>query len=218
MAINVNECRMSKSGYVITAKGRLEYAQFINEIQKDKNDKDKKGRYNGALLVPGTSNLTLLKNKMGEVGLPRFDGDVNRVKSLIKKRLIDPNNKPNGGKPAGPEFEGWTLIRASSHHKPKVFYPNGNEVPGDQIYKEMYSGRWAAFLLNPYAPKKMGENPGIFLGLQGVQLLDHDENNGANIPDADGEFDAIEVDGVANTSTAAPSGETSDSDVDSMFG
>ena len=213
MAINVNECRMSKAGYVITAKGRLSYAQYIYTAQENKQGKE---MYSGAILIPPTANLSVLKNKMGEIGLPNLDGDKNRTKKIVMKRFLDPNDLPNGGKPAGEEFEGWTLLRSSNSNQPKVFYPNGDLIPDNQISKEMYSGRWASFLLNPYWSGN-SENPGVFLSLQGVQLLDHDENIGANIPDAEGEFDAVEVDGV-ESKPASTSGDTSDNDVDDMFG
>lgn len=211
MAINLNECRESKSGFVITCKGRLSYAQYAVDGQENK--KTGKLKYSGSLLVPKEGNLTFLKNRMGKIALDKTD-DQNRAKALVNKRFLDPNNLPNGGKPAGEEFEGWTLIRASSDYKPKIFYPNGDTVPDEEVKKEIYSGRWASFLLNPYWFSHP-ENTGIFLGLQGIQLLDHDENIGTAIPDAEGEFDA--VDGPAPEASSGDA-STAEENVDAMFG
>lgn len=214
MTIDLTKCRIAKSGNIITCKGRLSYAQYLIDAQeRTYEDSGKKTEvYQGSLLIPPGYDLSELKKKMGKIALEKLDGDKNRAKNFVEKRFLDPNNLPQGGKPAGEEFEGWTLIRATSSYKPKFAYPNGKEIPESEIKNELYSGRWASFSINPYwtANKK---NPGVCLGLQNVQLLDHAENLGTNIPNAEDEFDA--VDGSDAGEEAGSS--VSDADVDDMF-
>ena len=212
-AIDLTKARVSKSGNIITPKGRLSYAQFLIEAQERENDDGKKTKvYSCNLVVPPGYDFTELKKKMAKIALEKCDGDKNRATNFVNKRFLDPNNLPQGGKPMGEEFEGWTLIRATSSYKPKFAYPNGKEIPAEEIENELYSGRWAAISINPYWTSNK-KNPGVCLGLQNVQLLDHAENIGANIVGAEDDFDA--VDGSESSSDAGSS--VSDSDVDDMF-
>lgn len=207
MTVDMTKCHVASSGNIITPKGRISYAQYLINPQENQNGKLK---HNLNLVIPKGADFTELRNKAGKIALEKCDGDQNRAKNLVMKRFLDPNNLPGGGKPMGSEFEGWTLVRASSDYKPKFVYPNGKAIPDEEIANELYSGRWARVTLNPYwSPNK--QNPGVFFGLQNVQLLDHDENMGVSIPDAEDEFDA--VDGVEEEGASVP-----DSDVDAMFG
>ncbi len=222
MTTDMTKCHIAKSGNIITPKGRLSYAQFLLEPQeRTYEDSGKKEKvYSMNLVMPGPGNkqglppvdLLELKKKMGKIALEKCDGDQKRAKAFVDKRFLDPNNLPQGGKPMGEEFEGWVLIRATSKYKPKFAYANGKEIPAEEVENELYSGRWARVTINPYwtANKK---NPGVCLGLQNVQLLDHAENLGANIPDAEDEFDAVDgsdAGGDAGSSVSA-------ADVDDMF-
>jgi hypothetical protein len=206
MTINLNKCRLSPSGFIHTPKGRLSHAKFLIEGQENKKGKIK---YNGNILIPPDKDLKMLKNKAGSIALDKCDGDKNRAKKLVEKRFLDPNDKPGGGKPEGEAFEGWVLIRASSSSPVDFFYPNGKKIPSDEVAKEAYSGRWCTFLINPYW-MVTDENTGVFFGLQGVQLLDHDENIGGGKPDVSGDFDAVDGETGGKSSGASES-------VDDMF-
>lgn len=210
---DMTKCRVANSGNIITPKGRLSYAQYLIDPQERTYEDTGKTTfvYNMNLMLPPESDLTELKKEMGRIALDKCDGDKKRAKNFVEKRFLDPNNLPQGGKPAGPEFEGWTLIRASSSYKPKFAYPNGKSIPDEEIKNELYSGRWACVSLNPYwsANKK---NPGVFVGLQNVQLLDHDENLGVALPDAEDEFGAVEGHEEEKAGSSVE-----ENDVDSMF-
>lgn len=209
--IDMNTCHVAKSGNIITPKGRLSYAQFLIEAQeRTYEDSGKTVKvYSTNLLIPPGADLGELKKKMAKIALEKLDGDKKRAASFVEKRFLDPNNLPQGGKPMGEEFEGWTLIRATSSYKPKFAYPNGKEIPEAEIANELYSGRWARVTINPYwtANKK---NPGVCLGLQNVQLLDHAENLGVAIPNAEDEFESVEGKAEAGSTV-------SDNEVDDMF-
>lgn len=211
---DMKKCHKANSGNIISPSGRLSFAQYLIEAQERTYEDSGKTVevYNLNLLLPPDVDLKLLKQTMGKVALEKCDGDKNRAKNFVEKRFLDPNNLPQGGKPAGSEFEGWTLIRASSSYKPKFAYPNGKAIPDEEIKNELYSGRWARVTLNPYWTSNK-KNPGVMLGLQNVQLLDHDENMGLSLPDAEDEFEAVEgAEGAEQAGSSVP-----DSDVDSMF-
>lgn len=208
MTTNMKECHIAQSGNIITAEGRTSYAQYLIEPQENQSGKLK---YNLNLLTPPDSNLSILKKAMAKIALEKCDGDKTRAMNFVNKRFLDPNNLPNGGKGAGAEFEGWTLIRASSDYKPKFAYPNGKAVPDEAIGNELYSGRFVRATLNPYWSGN-DKNPGVFLGLQNIQLLGHAENLGVAMPDAEDEFGAVDVEGVDNSDQT-----TSGEDVDDMF-
>jgi hypothetical protein len=212
MSIDLSKCHMSPAGSVITAQGRMSYAQFLTEQQERQNDDGSISKfYSMSLLCPPGSDFTLLKNEMGKVALKHLDNDQKRAKQFVEKRFLDPNNLPQGGKPAGPEFEGWTLLRATSKYMPKFVYPNGKEISTtEEAIKEIYSGRWARATLNAYWTDNK-KNPGVCVGLQHIQLLGHDDNMGVALPDAASEFGSAEGDTTAND-------DAGDSDVDAMFG
>lgn len=209
MTTDMKTCHIAKSGNIITPEGRLSFAQYLVEPQENQSGKMK---YSLNLLIPNDANLSELKKAMGKIALEKCDGDKNRAKNFVERRFLDPLNLPGGGKPMDDAFKGWVLLRASSDYKPKMAYPNGSAIPDEQIRTEIYSGRWARVTINPYWSNNK-ENKGVFLGLQNVQLLGHDDNMGVSIPNAEDEFDAVE--GAEET----PSGgsEAADSDVDAMF-
>lgn len=212
MTVDLTTCRETASGNIITPKGRLSYAQYLTTPQENKQGNLK---YSVNILIPKSADLKLLMNKMGAVALKHCDGDQERAKNFVKKRFLDPNDLPGGGKPMGEEFKDFVLVRGTSDYKPQFVYPNGKRIPDEEINNELYSGRWASVSFNPYWSDNQ-ENKGVFLGLQNVQLLDHDENLGVKVPDAEDEFGAVEVDGADSGFSGSP--EEANSDVDAMFG
>lgn len=213
MTTDLNKCHIAKSGNIILPQGRLSYAQFLIEPQeRTYEDSGKKVKvYSLNLLLPPGADVSELKKAMGKVALEKCDGDKNRAAAFVNKRFLDPNNLPQGGKPMGEEFAGWTLIRATSSYKPKFAYPNGKEIPAEEVENELYSGRFARPTINPYWTNNK-KNPGVCLGLQNIQLLGHAENLGANIPDAEDEFDAVE-----GADAGGNAGKASSESVDDMF-
>lgn len=207
------ECMIAPSGYVISPKGILSYADGLYTA---KNNGFGKLKHNLNILLPKDVDLTILKKEMAKLALEKLNGDKEAAMKMVNKRFLDPNDLPSGGKPAGPQFEGWTLIRATSDNCPRFVHPDGKRVEDSDLPKEVYSGRWGRVTLNPFWSDNK-TNKGVFLGLQDVQVLDHGEPLGRVRPDSEGEFGAVDVAGAAapNTSTTAPTGGT---DVDSMFG
>ena len=149
---------------------------------------------------------------MAPIAMKELD-DKAKAKAAIERRFLDPNNLPGGGKPMGEEFEGWTLLRMSAKYKPDFIYPNGKPISASEINNEVYSGRWARISVNPYWFKTKAQS-GVTLGLQNVQLLDHDENLGGGKPKGEGEFDAVSDEGGSST---ASSDDAGGDDIDDLF-
>lgn len=212
---DVTKCHIAASGNIITPSGRLSYAQYLLQPQERKYEDSGKtvSVYTMNLLLPPGRDMAELKKAMGKIALEKCDGDKTRAANFVNKRFLDPNNLPQGGKPMGEEFNGWTLIRATSAYKPKFAYPNGKEIPVDEVPNELYSGRWARVTINPYWTSNK-KNPGVCLGLQNVHLLDHDENLGGSTAGAEDDFGDA---GIEINKGAKPDATVS-SAVDDMFG
>lgn len=211
---DTSKCHVSPtSGNIITPKGILSYTQFLVTPNK-------KGKYNLSLLLKPGSDLKELKNAMGKLALEGLDGDQKQAINFVEKRFTDPNDRKSGGKPYGPEFEGWTLVTASAKYMPDFVHPSGQKIPAEKIADEAYSGRWGRVTLNPYwmdeevideAGNKIRVK-GVFLGLVNVQLLDQGKPLGFVKTSGSEEFGAVEVEGGE---TPAP---TTAAAVDALFG
>ena len=220
----IDTCHVSEtSGNIITCKGKLFFAKYLYE--GNANDKGKV-KYNLEICFKPDADLIGLKNAMGKIALENCDGDADQARNFVNKRFIDPNNKPGNGKPAGKEFKDWVLIRASSDDIPDFVLPSGKRIIDHSSIKgECYSGRWARVTLNPYwLDMKTKEGmiiKGLFLGLQNVQLLDHDTPIGFVKPEGAEEFGAVEgitgdAPAITEDTTTAPA--TGGGQVDALFG
>lgn len=190
---DLNACAEAKNGDIITPKARMSYA--LNAVRGQENDNGEK-RYQLSLLFPPKSDLGLLKRKMYDVALEKCKGDSEKAKAEVRKRFLDPVEKGQD-----PElFNGWILLRASSPSKPGFVYANGKTVPAEDLETEVYSGRWARVSLRPYW-FDVKTNKGVTIGLQNVQLLDHDDSIGGR-PRAEDQFEAVEG---ADTGSSADS-------------
>lgn len=205
---NTKTCHKTNSGNIITPEGVIFYAKYT--IEAHENDQGKMVHGLQLCLSPET-DLKLLKNEMGRIALEALDGDENRAKEAVKDRLGDPNKKKQGGKPAGPEYEGWTLISASSQTQPDFVWPNGKKMTHQEVMNSINSGDIIRATLNPYW-RKVKKNPGISLGLVNVQLVRKGKPIGFVKPQGEQEFGAI--DGAEDVSNSATS---SNEEVDALF-
>jgi hypothetical protein len=177
--MKLNTCEKAESGNIISPKGRLSYAHscIYPYIRSglDENGKKFKPQYNISLLLPPESDLSLLKAEMKRVALKHVDEETADV--LAEKRFFDPTNLPYDGKCCSNNemFQGWTLLRASSLHKPLICNPDGSLISPDHECCDVYSGRWARALLKIYWSDEAIYGPNVCIGLQSIQLLDHDK-------------------------------------------
>lgn len=101
-------------------------------------------------------------------------------------------------------------VSANQEYPPSVFGPDTKPIPKDKA-GEVYGGRWGVMALNVWGPKPENKNVNRFvsLGLQRVQLLDHDE------PIATGRIGTAEGFDAADVGAAKSGGNGS---ADDLFG
>jgi hypothetical protein len=173
--IDLNKCRVSKSGNIITPKLRLSFPQLFTAKAAPGSDKLK---FSCSGLIPPTADISLLRKAAEECAKEKW-GD--KMPSKLKAPFLKAEDYEYEGYEAG-----WILIRPTSLTKPGIVDAAGNNVDEES---QVYPGRWAVFSLRPFAYDTNG-NRGVSLGLQNVQLLDHDEPIGGRAR-AEDEFEPV---------------------------
>lgn len=177
-----------KEGTIKTPKCRLIYPSLFEPTNTKGSTVDtdeKKLKYRLALLVPKGANVDYLKERVNEV---RSEMSA-KEREAARLPFIKTADQQSLAKYAD-DYP--LLLRVTSKYVPDVVGPGMGKIDES----EAYSGRWGRAVLNPYAyPSIDGGKPGIALGLNSVQFLDHDEPIGGSRVSAEDEFEAVEVDG-----------------------
>lgn len=176
--VDFTKCRVSASGNIITAKGRL---SFCNTLTVPKEDKKGKLKFGTSFIIPPNHNLDILIDAVKKCAEEKWGA------GKLPKNLKNPLLKADDHDYEGYD-EGWILLRPTSIQKPGIVNAAGANVEDDS---EIYPGRWAILSLRPFTYDVDG-NRGVSLGLQNVQLLDHDANI-AGRTRAEDEFEAVEM-------------------------
>ena len=209
MARELNE------GAIVLPIGRLSWTKDLAI-----GGENQKGTWTwmATLLCPPDSDFTIAQKLMYPIALEKTK-DSERAKSEVLRRFLDPNNKPGGGKPEGPEFDGWTMLRMSTTKKPDIMLPNGQRCENpEELQRECYSGRWAFVTANAYW-FDVGTNKGVSLGLQNVILQDHDEPMGGGKPRGSEDYNALAAAGIVDASVGGaddPFGKEAPDDDDAI--
>ena len=204
---DLNACAEAKNGDIITAQGRICYAQNMTDGQEGQNDG--KLRYACTLIFPPSSNLSLLKKKMAEIALEKCDGDKEKAAAAVAERFKEACFVDKGLDPE--EYGDWVGFRTGgSTMRPSFVYANGKRVPDENRDEDVYSGRWARVSVSPAwynykNDKGHTMNKGVTAFLQNVQLLDHDDPFGAAKPRAEDQFEAVTDEKSASSETTADS-------------
>jgi hypothetical protein len=175
MTIDLTKCRVSKSGNIITPKGRLSFPQLF--VAKSAPGSDK-AKFGCSILLPPTADIGLLKQAAEKCAKEKWG-------EKMPSKLKTPFLKAEDYEYEGYE-QGWVLLRPTSLTKPGIVDAAGNNVDEDS---QVYPGRWAVLSLRPFAYDSNG-NRGVSFGLQNVQLLDHDEPIGGRAR-AEDEFEPV---------------------------
>lgn len=181
-------------------KGRLVYPTLLEPKAFKKNRApDAPKKFSTTVLIPAAATLDGLKKAMVETAIARFGSD------WQKKNLRNPLIKTVDDAKLGEYAEAFPMFARTgtgADYPPFVFGPDAKRFTGDP--SDIYSGRWAVVTVRPFAFDNEGR--GISLGLQRVQLLDHDEViAGGRIETASG-FEAVSVaDAPANAAGGAAS-------------
>lgn len=219
MTANVNTCHPTKTGNIITCQGRLMYPDFFQPSLPRGETDESKAKYQGTLIFPTGADLALLAEKVEEAAIEKW-GAAYKQKHKVKKPFGKAEEQPKMGATA----EAFPIfIRANSKDRPQVMTASGLIISPDgellqrdpavtdrtaykvvgrvDIAAEVYPGRWARFSLRPYAYDHPTGGKGVSLGLQNVQILDHDERLAGARPQATDEFEAVATAGGAPAST-----------------
>ena len=185
MAINLNECRKSKAGNIITAKGRMLYPALFKP-SAPKGEDESKAKYQITMLFPASADLKLLIDEVNQAITDKWGADAKK-KYKIKMPFLKTEEQ---GRLSDHAEEYPVMIRAGSKDRPGLVYANG-ETCGDDA--ETYGGRWCVASLRPYAYDHPVGGKGVSFGLSNVQLLDHDERLGGGRVRAEDEFEPVAV-------------------------
>lgn len=202
---NLNAFRPGKKeGTIVTAKCRLIYGSLFSptDMRGSTSGPEDKLKYRLGILVPASADTTYLRQRVDEVIKQQSAKDQQQARKPFIK-VADQNSLAR----YADEFP--LLLRCNSKYKPDVVGPKRNPLEED----EAYSGRWGVASLNPYwYPSIDGGKPGVALGLQAVQFLDHADPIGGSRVSAEDEFEVVEVDG-----DDSPASSAADSSAASLF-
>jgi hypothetical protein len=200
--MDLDVCHPTKSGNVITCRGRGAYTAFFSP-RGIKGDPASKKKYSGTLLIPAKANIDLLKKAMDDAIKTKWSTKPAKVRPPYLKTEDHVHNfVKEDDEAARAKFckEYPFLIRCSSEQKPDVLFANGEKCDEEA---EAYSGRWMRFSVRVYAWEHAASGKGVSFGLQNVQLLDHAERFGGGRPKAEDEFDVVERGSGASTDQMA---------------
>ena len=188
--MTTSKCIKSPSGNVITAAGRLAYPHLFEPVLPQGETDDKKKRFQTSLVFPKGADLALLVEAVEDVAVAAFGPDYKK-KYKVRKPFLKTDEHPKIGVDAE-EFP--VLIRTNSSTQPQVIRGDKTLVM-ERDQTDAYAGRWARLSLRCYTYDHKTGGKGVSLGLQNVQLLDHDEPLAAMRAPAEDEFEAIETSG-----------------------
>ncbi len=213
--VDFTTCVETKSGNIRTPKCRLSYVYLESPNPNAKvtsGNNAGKLKYTVSLLIPKTSDISLLKRAAEAAAIEEFSAE--KFKALVEAGkfntpFLDAFKASRTEKnPAGDErMQDFILIRTDSLTKPGILEANGKPIGDD--YSGVYAGRWAFATLNPSAyPSIDGGKPGVKFYLGNLQLLDHDERLGGGRPNAEDEFEPVNVAGAGVASTDSVFGDS----------
>lgn len=204
--VDFNTCVETKSGNIRTPKCRLSYVYFESPNPKAKVTSGThagKLKYTVSLLIPKAADIGMLKRAAEAAAIEEFGAE--KFKALVEAGkfntpFLDAFKASKTEKnPGGDErLQDFILLRTDSLTRPGILEANGQPIGDD--YSGVYAGRWAFATLNPSAyPSIDGGKPGVKFYLGNIQLLDHDERLGGGRPNAEDEFEPVNVAAGAST-------------------
>jgi len=185
MAVDLTKCvRLADSSIVRTAKGRLGYANLTKlTLMKGETDQEK-ARYSTSMLFNDKADLSELIKLVNETAVEKWGADYAK-KFKVKKPFLKVEDFPKMSELVEKGFT--IMIRVSSKTKPEIRL--ANKMPADE--SDVYSGRWALITVNAFTYDHPTGGKGVSLGLQNVQLLDHDDRLGGGRASADDQFENL---------------------------
>lgn len=136
--------------------------------------------FNTIALVPGDADITVILQAVQQIAAhlygPDWKAKAAEDPALAIKMPIKKTANYEWIKEYADEYPLFLNAKTWPDYPPTIFGPDLKPVDRTRD-KEAYSGRWAIIATQPYGPKpeKKNINRYVSLGLQRVQLLDHDE-------------------------------------------
>lgn len=171
----LNICTELANGRIRTAQGRLTYPTFF-QPRLGRNEKDpKKARYRGGLLFPKVADLSLIEARVEKIVSENLTPQ-QRKTTKFRLPILKTADQPRFAEYAD-EYP--YLIRCNTKMRPDVITPKGDRIiTEEEEADEVYMGRWGRFTIDPFwypASQDGSPIPGVSLGLQNVQVLNHAE-------------------------------------------
>lgn len=201
MSIDYKACRVTQAGNIILPRARMVYpALFRPSLMKGETD-ESKAKYQVSLLLPGDVNLDPVRQRIEELL------DENLTTAQKSGKVKKPFIKTAETKLAdmAEDFPITVRLNANLQSKPQVIDASAQNVDDES---EVYSGRWCFVSCRPFFYDHPQGGKGVSLGLQNVQLLEHDEAIAGGRARAEDEFVPVGAPPGAGDSAAA---------VDSLF-
>lgn len=185
-----------KNGNIRTCEVRLAY---VNLLKPRANDSGQL-KYGATLLFPKGADMKLLQAEAEAAGLAKWGDKYAAMKKAGKIRSpfkaqeenVDDDGELRKGFDTGDIF---ISANANEDRKPPIVDANMNPLTDSN---EVYSGMWARASIRAFA-YEAGGNRGVAFGLQAVQKLWDDESLGGGRIVVENEFEAVEVEGTAES-------------------
>lgn len=177
------------SGNIRTCPVRLSYPNLFKAVQQT----DKKGaprgepKFSTALLFPKGADVARLSEAFKHTAIEKFGPKAGAM--ALKMPFRDQGSKVDreGNLSTGYE-EGGLFFNCSSTQKPGIVDAFGSPITDES---KVYAGVWALVTVRPFAFE--GEQRGVGVGLQNVQIIADGERIGGGRASADSEFGPLDA-------------------------
>lgn len=191
------KCTKAKSGNIITPAIRLMWCRDVLQPGTRKGAKPTdEPKYSTGILIPKEADLSLLKEAVKEAAVDKFG---EKGAQTIKPAKLPFKRTEDIPQLAELADDYPVFLNCSAKQKPQVVDHGMNPVTDEE---QVYSGRWAKVSLNAYAWEHSEGGKGVSLGLNNIQLLEHDEQLAGGRASAEDEFEQAEVDNGSDGSAA----------------
>ena len=189
MANALNTARKLPNGNMMTPRGRMLYpALFTPSLPRGETDQSK-AAYQITLLFPKGSDFAAIEAAVNECIEENVPAKA-RTTTKIKKPFLKTADQPRFAEFAD-DYPNMLRFNAKKM-KPDVVTPKGDRnVTADEEADEVYSGRWARVSCRAFFYDHPTGGKGVSLGLQNVQLLDHDDPIAGGKVKGTAEFEAV---------------------------
>lgn len=180
-----------------TPKCRLLYPTLI-EPKVNKKFPNNPPKYSASLLIPASADISVIVGEVQRQVVALYGNDWKELDPAVKLPVKKTKNF-EALKDFAEEYPHFLRVSANADYPPSVFGPDLK--PAKKEASEIYGGRWCVAALNIWGPKPENKNINRFIGLgvQRVQLLDHDDPIATGrVATAEG-FDAAAISGNSDS-------------------